>query len=103
MNAQVEGTHRAALEPRALGEFSEGSRCPSSGAGGMPSSVGVPSLGIWPQGSVHATAPEEGAPGHLPSLLLLLEPKHTWFLPLDRVPEVGEPQRSGLSPVPVVS
>lgn len=76
--------------------------------GALPGRGWAPRSGVWPQGSVRAAAPEEGAPGRPPSLLFLLEPKHTRFLLLSGAGPLGsrrwgEPQSGSPSAAPLVS
>lgn len=92
----MEGTYWASLEPQALGEFSEGPEGPGSGAGAMHSSVGDPPWsGLGTQLRCLASrfcscgSTEEGAPGCLPSPLLLREPKHTRSLLLSGARPLG--------------
>lgn len=67
------------------------------------------SSGVWPQGSVHAAAPEEGAPGHpLPCCSSLSQNTHGFYRFLERGPWKGSlrwenPRGAGPTPVTLVS
>lgn len=67
------------------------------------------SSGVWPQGSVHAAAPEEGASGHpLPCCSSLSQNTHGFYRFLERGPWKGSlrwenPRGAGPAPVTLVS